>query len=137
MRFNDVQISLEQYIKDNWTATPLAFENVPLNSDLYNQFVQMHVVFGDSIQRSITNCFRVLGLLVLSIYVRPAEGMTAALTTADQLSALLVSTEVVAVPPHTAPVVQLKTPDLHKGSKEEQGWVKVQLSCPFHYDLEI
>jgi hypothetical protein len=137
MQFDRVQTSLEAYIQSIWTTTTISFENIAFNSDMYDEFVAMRVVFGDTVQRSITGCYRVMGLLILSIYVRPATGVSQALVYADQLSALLVAAQISPVPPHTAPVVQLIAPDLYKGAKEENGWVKVQLSCPFHYDLEI
>lgn len=137
MKYNEVQVSLEKLLQSLWTATPLSFENVEFNSSIYNEFVQVNVVMGEGSKRAMQNCYRVVGLLILTVYVRPAVGLTQALTYADQLTSVLTSREVVATPPSAAPVVQLKTPDLYKGTKEENGWVKVQLSFPFHYDLEI
>lgn len=138
MMYDRVQTSLETFVQTNWTTTPLSFDNVPFNSDAVDEFVDCSIVFGDSMKTSLpAKDYRVIGLLILTVYVKPATGVARATTLASNLSTMVVSAAVQPVLPHTAPVVQLKDPVLHTNFREQSGWVKAQISCPFYYDLEI
>jgi hypothetical protein len=128
---------IEKYVQDNWTSTPLSFENSPVNGDLYEEMVDAKVVLGDGLQKSIDKCVRVVGLLLLTIKVRPDTGITKALQYAGQLALLFVKKNLTPSVPGASPTAEFKVPDLKKGDKVADGWVWVQLSCPFHYDLEI
>jgi hypothetical protein len=138
MMFDKVQTSLEAFVQTNWTATPLSFDNVAFNSDGVDEFVDCTIVFGETVKRSLpAKDYRVFGLLILTAYVKPATGAARAMTLASDLSVMVVSTAVQPVPPLVAPSVQLQNPSLYKNFREQSGWVKAQISCPFYYDLEI
>lgn len=138
MKFRDVQQSLEEFVKANWTATNLQYENVAFNADLYEEFTRTTVAFGETEKRSAASgCYRVTGLLMLTLFGRAASGSNRLLSLADTACTMLASVIVSPVPPLTAPKVQMLTPSVHKDFKERDGWIFVQVSCPFYYDLEL
>lgn len=138
MKYDVVQQSLEEFVVANWPHTALQFDNVAFNSDLYDEFTRCTVVFGEGLQRSVTKgCYRQPGLLILSIYTKPATGTSRVLELATLAATMMTSVIVHSTPPLDAPKVNLKVPDLFKSVKEQSGWVFAQVSCPFYYDLEI
>lgn len=138
MKFDAVQQSIEEFVIANWTHTALQFENVPFNSDIYDEYTRVNVVYGDSVQRSVTaGCYRVPGLIMFSIFEKPATGSARMLELATLAANLLVSKMIYPVPPLDSPVVKMHVPMLHKEYRETGGWVFMQVSCPFYYDLEI
>lgn len=38
--------------------------------------------------------------------------------------------------PLEAPVVKMFEPSMYSDTKERDGWIMAQMSCPFYYDLE-
>lgn len=138
MKFSPVQQSLEEFWASSWNYTAVQYENTPFDSELYNEYVRMSVAMNDSMSRTVTRgCYRVVGMFFVSIFVKPAVGSARALELADNASLLLVHKVVQSIAPLVAPKVNLKVPDLLKDFKERDGWVMVQVSCPFYYDLEI
>lgn len=137
MKYDVVQQSIEEFVKTNWTATAVQYDNVDFKSDLYQEYMQCTVVFGEGSQRSVTKgCYRQVGLLLLTIKTKPGTGSARKLELAKLAAEMVVSVVVQAVPPLIAPAVNLKTPDLFNDNKERDGWVMAQVSCPFYYDLE-
>lgn len=137
MQYDRAQSLLEQYVQDNWTDTALQFDNVPFNSDLYREYVRCSVVFGESVQRTVTaGSYRQIGLLVLSVFTKPGEGSARSLELANALSLLLTSKVVRSI---DTPIlaINLKAPDVFRDLIGKTGWVMVQLSIPFYYDLEL
>lgn len=138
MKYAQVQQSLEEYFGSNWTETSIQNENAPFDSELYDEYVRLTLQFGDGLSRTVgIGCYRVIGLFIVSIFVRPSVGTARALALADTVSGLLVHKVVRPVAPLEAPAVNLKVPDLTKNFRERDGWVMAQVSCPFYYDLEI
>lgn len=138
MKFRDVQQSLEEFVKTNWTATALQFENMPFSADLYEEFARLNLAYGEALKRAAASgCYRVQGLLMFTLFGRAASGSNRLLTLADTACTMLASVIVSPVPPLTAPKVQMFTPSVHKDFKERDGWIFVQVSCPFYYDLEL
>lgn len=138
MRFAAVQQSLEQYIKDAWSLTDVAYDNVGFNSDLFTEYIRCNVLFGPGKQITITaGCYRQPGVLALSCFVKPAIGRARLLQLADAAATLVTGVRVNAVSPHVAPVVNLKAPDLYVNDVERSGWIMAQVSSPFYYDWSI
>jgi hypothetical protein len=139
MKYNNVQTLVEQYAKDTFASLniQLAYENAEFNPTLYTKYVQMTVRFGDSFQRAVENCYRVVGILLLDIKTRPGTGKVESLTLADQLAPFFVKKILVATPPLTAPVVQFMVPELVKGANESNGWMVDHYSCPFYFNVEF
>ena len=124
-------------MKTNWTQTAIQYDNVAFNSDIYTEYLQMTVVFGEGFSRSVTKgCYRQVGLLLLTAKTKPAIGSKRKLELARLAAEMVVSVVVNPVLPLIAPTVNLKTPDLFNDNQERNGWVMAQVSCPFYYDLE-
>lgn len=137
MKYDVVQQSLEEFVKANWTETAIQYDNVAFNSDIYTEYLQMTVVFGEGFSRTVTQgCYRQVGLLLLTVKTKPGIGSARKLELAKLAAEMVISVVVQPVPPLIAPAVKLKTPDLFNDNKERDGWVMAQVSCPFYYDLE-
>ena len=138
MNYDIVQKSLEEFVLANWTETAVQYDNVAFNSDIYTEYLRCSIVFGDGAQRSVTaGCYRVVGLLILSAFVKPSIGTSRLLQLASIASTMVVSKIVSPTPPVERPKVNLKVPDMYPDFQEHSGWVMAQVSCPFYYDLEI
>lgn len=138
MKYDVVQQSLEEFVQTNWSETAVQYDNVAFNSDIYTEYMRCSIVFGDGVQRAVTaGCYRVVGLLILSSFVKPAIGTVRLMQLASIASTMVVSKIVSPAPPLPGPKVNLKVPDMYPDFKEHSGWVMAQVSCPFYYDLEI
>jgi len=137
VKYDAVQQSIEEFVRTNWTATAIQYDNVAFNSDIYTEYLQLTVVFGEGHSRAVTKgCYRQVGLLLLSARTKPGIGSSRKLQLARLAAEMVISTVVQPVPPLVAPSVNLKTPDLFNDNQERHGWVMAQVSCPFYYDLE-
>ena len=137
MKYDVVQQSMEEFVKTNWTETAIQYDNVAFNSDIYTEYLQLTVVFGEGFSRTVTQgCYRQMGLLLLTVKTKPGIGSARKLELANLAAEMVISVVVQPVPPLIAPAVNLKTPDLFNDNKERDGWVMAQVSCPFYYDLE-
>lgn len=135
MKFAQVQQSIEEYIQAQWTATQVAFDNAGFNSDLYDQYLRCNVLFGEGAKRTITvGCYRQIGVLMLTVFVKPAVGRARLLELANIAATLVTDVRVGATLPLVAPVVNLKVPDLILDNTERSGWVQANVSSPFYYD---
>lgn len=137
MKYDVVQQSLEEFVAANWSQTAVQYDNVAFKSDLYQEYLQCTVVFGEGFSRTVTKgCYRQVGLLLLTVKTKPGTGSARKLELAKLAAEMVLSVVVQPVPPLVAPVVNLKTPELFNDNKERDGWVMAQVSCPFYYDLE-
>lgn len=137
MKYDVVQQSLEEFVAANWSETTVQYDNVSFKSDLYQEYLQCTVVFGEGSSRTVTKgCYRQVGLLLLTVKTKPGTGSARKLELARLASEMVLSVVVQPVLPLIAPAVNLKTPDLFNDNKERDGWVMAQVSCPFYYDLE-
>lgn len=138
MKYNVVQQSLEEFVKTNWTETAVQYDNVAFNADIFTEYVQCNIVFGEGSARTITKgCYRQVGLLILTVKTKPGLGSARKLELASIAAEMMTSVVVQPVSPLIAPAVNLKTPDLFNDSKERDGWVMAQVSCPFYYDWSV
>lgn len=137
MKYDVVQQSIEKFVQTTWTATPgIQFDNVAFNSEIYTEFLRCNIVFGDGLSRSMTQgYYRQIGLLILSIFTKPAIGSARKLELATIAADMVRHRVVLPVSPLVAPAVNLKVPDLFNDNKERDGWVMAQVSCPFYYDF--
>lgn len=137
MKYDVVQQSLEEFIKANWTQTEIQYDNVAFNSDLYNEFLRCNVLFGDSASRTVTKgCYRQTGILILSVFTKPAIGSARKMVLATIAANLINDAVVSPTPPLVAPKVNLLEPSMHNDNKERDGWVMAQLSTAFYYDFQ-
>lgn len=140
MKYDVVTQSLEEDFRNRWVMTPtdaIQFDNVPFNSVLYNEYVAFTVKFGEAFKRSLpAGCYRQPGLLMVSVFVKPATGPARKLALATVAAEMYLNAVIQAQEPLVAPVVKMFEPTLYDDSKDRDGWVMAQMSCPFYYDLE-
>jgi hypothetical protein len=143
VKYDVVNQSLEEYVQANWSDTDIQFDNVAFNADFYTEYMRCTIVFGDTDapersngQRSVVpRCYRVMGFVLLDVFVKPAIGVVRMLELGTIAANLLRSKAVHPVAPLQAPVVNFQTPTLTKNTVERHGWVSAQVSAPFYYDF--
>lgn len=137
MQYDRAQRTIEEFVQNSWDATALQFDNVPFNSDLYREYVRCTVLFGEGYSRSVVaGCYRQTGLLLTTVYGKPGEGSARILELSSTLAELLTS-KVAKSSDLPSLAVNIKVPDFFRDLSGKSGWVFVQLSFPFYYDLEI
>jgi hypothetical protein len=137
VKYDVVQQSLEEFVQINWTYTAVQYDNIAFNSDIYHEYVRSSVIFGEGSSRSVTKgCYRQAGLLIITVFTKPAIGTARKLELANLAAEMMRHFVVLPISPLIAPAVNLKVPDLFNDPKEQSGWVQAQVSCPFYYDLE-
>jgi len=137
MNYAAVQKLIESHLQDVWTATALAFENQPFNTDVYDEFSRATVQFGDTILQSLgARCYRTVGILFMDFFVRPGVGAHRLVELSDAATGLLTGLTLNAVLPDVAPAVNFIEPSLSKNFAERTGWVSAQLRLTFYFDTE-
>lgn len=133
MKFAEIQSTLETYFQSQWTATPLAFENVIFDSSAEKEFVRFSLQYGQSVLRAIGGvCYRQIGVAFVQIFIRPSIGVDRINKLADLASNILTNVQV----PLSGKFIQLNMPSLSSRSAERDGWVMATLSVPFYFDSE-
>lgn len=136
MKYADIQKSIEAYFNSNWTATEVTFENAPFETELYSEFVRLSVRFGDTVRRSIGDqCYRIPGILIVQIFVRPGIGIDRVVKLSDIVAGLFTSEQVLMS--NTGDFIQFDTPSLNKITTEYMGWIQANVSFNFYHDLRI
>lgn len=137
MKYDAVQQSLEEFVQAQWSETAVQYDNAPFNSDLYSEFSQFTIVFGDADKTTVTDsgCYRVIGAVIFTVCTKPAQGSQRLLELAALAADLFRSKTVLPIAPLVAPGIVLKTPSLFKDLQERSGWVRAELTTPFFYDI--
>lgn len=136
MRYAEIQKSIEQYFSTNWTETAKTFENAPFDSEIYNEFSRLSVRFGTIERRSLgISCFRVPGVAIIQLFVRPGIGINRLVELSDTATALFMNT---AIPmDSTGDYIQFNTASLNKMAAEYNGWIQANVSITFYHDIRI
>ena len=121
---------IEKRLNDNWALTRVAYENVPFpiaRSD--ESWVNCRIFEENATRRNVGNpgCHRVLGLIVLSIYVPTSTGTNEARDIADQLAALFRDKQFGGI------TCQEAVPR-NQGELDGSGWYQYDLSIRFYWD---
>ena len=132
MRYDHVQSVIDKQFQDNWTATALAFENQPFNTDIYEEFTRITVQFGDSILMALgTRCYRTPGIVFVDFFVRPGVGSNRITQLAKMVTDLFIGTII-----GDEVKIYFLEPSLSKNYAERTGWVSAQLRLSFYFDSE-
>ena len=87
--YDEVRVALETQFKDNWTDTPISWENAPIDIE-EDEFVRFTIVwFGASNQTFGTTDTRKTGQIGVQIFVPRDVGSGAATRYADGVAAIL------------------------------------------------
>jgi hypothetical protein len=139
LKYGEVQQSIEEFVKTNWETagtTAVQYENVAFNSEMYNEFAKLSIIFGQAVARTVTEgCYRQPGLVMMSVFVKPSVATKRLNQLADIAADLFKSTRIVSTPPLNAPKVVCKVPSMMKDLNEKMGWVMASVTVPFYYDL--
>lgn len=130
--------SLEEYVQGNWDLCPVVFENEPVpdaNLDYYARFTVLYgvnrgICLGDPFER------RQVGVLYMSLFARPATGMAKLNQLSSQVSQLFLGKIIRPSIEGTAPVVNVRDPQLTTDPNAKDNWVKAVVSFDFYFDTE-
>jgi Bacteriophage related domain of unknown function len=138
MKYDVVTQSIQAWFATAWgTTTQVQYDNTPLEVSNLTEYVQFTIRFGESIKRSLPQgCYRQFGLVIVTVKVKPDQASQRKLNLATAAAELLLNETVQPVSPLVAPSVRMREPDLFDDTRERDGWVMAQVSCPFYYDLE-
>lgn len=82
--------TIETYLNDGWTETPIAWENAPFEIPTSDPWIRATVIFHDNINAGLgSSCVLASGMIVIQIFVRYDTGTGRAIEIADALIALL------------------------------------------------
>ena len=118
---------VETHLKDNWTQTPISFENVYFEQQDGQPFIEVIIMPDTGNQASLGEkaLNRWTGSIIISVYVPLGQGSSAAFRLADDITQLFYRfTEdgFTAWTAHTVP------------SEELGQWYKVDVNIPYQYD---
>ena len=140
MKYDVVKQSLEEDFRRRWSETELEaiqFENVAFNSQMYREYVSFTVRFGEAFKRSLpVGCYRQPGIVIITVFTASGVGSARKLQLITKAAEMYVNAVIRPQDPLEAPVVNMFEPSMFDDSKERDGWVMAQMSCPFYYDLE-
>lgn len=121
------QEDLETHFQTNFTSTPVEFENAPLDISTLTEYVRHVIRFGAGKVTSLSGgCFRYQGAVIVQIFVKPGVGLARPMELADTISGL-----------YRAAVIgghMFGVPEVTKHPAGGQGWVQVQVYCPFYFE---
>lgn len=88
MNYLQEKSAIEQYFQQNWTHTPIMFENKSYTGD--DDWVRISIQHGDSFQASMGDnpAFRVIGVVNVQIFTKTDTGSGRALELVDFVDAL-------------------------------------------------
>lgn len=85
-----VSSAIESYINDNWSVTPIAWENAPFEMPETDPWIRVTVVFHDNSNAGLgSSCVLYQGTIAVQIFTRYDTGTGRAIAIADALIALL------------------------------------------------
>ncbi len=127
MNFLEEQIEIESYFKDNWSYTPIAYDNVEFVPNDFTEWVRFVVRNGNARQTSIAGDnpgFRYYGVIYVQIFTRADTGTGRALELADYVTVLFRSASVNGI--------QFKTPSITRVGNMEDAWFQINVDCPYY-----
>jgi hypothetical protein len=115
---------LEKFLQDNWTATPIAFDNVQFNEVRDIPFIRMQTEWADSYYAGV-NRERFEGYIFITIYVAANQGIKESAELADEIINLYKAL--------TEPHLIIKAArNVRIGQIKE--WYQRNVVIPFQYD---
>ena len=130
MSFAVVRRLFESRIKDNWTATSVAYENIPFEPTLGQNFISLHTLFSDGSQISLgdTALNRWLGMFQIDVFVPLNQGTQSGWTMVDTILTLFYHYEEFGLVCKTGYAQSLG---------QEGEWYRFVVTIPFQYDEEM
>jgi len=133
MSFADERQAVEARLSDNWTTTPIAYENVPFSEPSNGRYVAVHVLTGQGTQEDICPSprHRYQGLIQIRITVPANEGTELAKSYADTISALFRS---VSFSAGSSGTILCRTPSILSLGVQD-GQFTLVISVPYQRDV--
>jgi hypothetical protein len=133
MSFADERQAVEARLSDNWTTTPIAYENVPFSEPSNGRYVAVHVLTGQGTQEDICPSprHRYQGLIQIRITVPANEGTELAKSYADTISALFRS---VSFSAGSSGTILCRTPSILSLGIQD-GQFTLVISVPYQRDV--
>lgn len=90
MSFAGERQAIEKRLSDNWTTTPIQFDNVAFSAPADNTYVSLTIINGDADQIELgeTPVHRHIGVITIQVFVPVENGTNTARSYADSLAAI-------------------------------------------------
>ena len=132
MPFESMTRSIETRFAANYSATPIAYANVPFEPPSNSPWVRLTVNYGDGLAGSLGWPNNVLrrdnGLIVIQVFVPVETGSQAAMALIDQIYPIYEHTLFDDIVPATASVSATGVSD---------GWQQFNVTIPFRRDRYV
>ncbi len=129
MSYQTTHNAIRKRLKDNWTTTPIAYQNVEFTPPVGDTgWVRLTVEDADAFQASMggtTNFYRHPGLIIVSVFVPLNRGDKQALEYADSISAIFRSWQTTGIRFYAPTVKRIGADDK---------WYHVNVVVPFERD---
>lgn len=126
MSLSQIQQDIEIHFCNNWTETPVFYQNVAYNED--EEFIRVNILTGTRYQASLggtVNTYRIPGVVIIQIFCPLNKSTIRSLYLSDLIITFLQSQVIGSV--------NLKTPYISfQGS--EKSFYQVNMTCPFYVD---
>lgn len=126
MGISQLQYDIESHFSDNWTETPVVYQNIAYNE--MTEFIRVTILSGPREQASLgcnNNTYRTTGVVIIQVFTPKNTGTKRALDIVDMLIAFLQSKVI--------GTVNFKTPYISFQNIVDS-FYQVNLNCPFYVD---
>jgi hypothetical protein len=126
MSLSQIQRDIETYFSNNWTETPVYYQNVAYSEA--SEFIRLTILSGKRFQASLgntVNTYRTPGVIIVQIFCPKNRGTTRALNISDLIITFLQSKVIGSV--------NLKTPFISFQNIVDS-FYQVNMTCPFYVD---
>lgn len=121
-----VRQAIEERLANNWTATPIAMDNVYFSPPANSPFIRLTIIMGTENQVSMLNGYRLSGFIDVGIFAPEGTGTAASYTYADNICTLFRGQEFSGVTCRGATTTRIPSAD--------KGWLQLNVSIPFFYN---
>ena len=128
MSLATIEQVIQTRLKDNWTDTPIDWQNTEFLPTMQEAFVRVTIIPGSEDQIGIgdaDNMYRKVGVVFFSVFVPKNEGSRPAWTHVDNLMVLFRGLEVSGI--------RFRNSEFNEVG-EAEGWFQVNLSIAFESD---
>lgn len=132
MSFDLERQNIEQRLLDNFTACPIQFENIDLNTQGLTNWVALEIEHGRGQKISLAppgqGLFRQTGVIQISVFQKPGTGSKMVKSLADQIAGIFRDAEFDGI--------HCREPYLHRVG-DADGWYQIMVLVPYYRDEVI
>lgn len=125
MSFAQERQSIENRFKDNWTATDVAYDNVPFNPPTDSEWVRLNILNGDSACRAINKRVRHTGIISVQIFAPVGTGTQTSREYADTVYSIFNNLRFDDIVTDVPSIVTIA---------DDKVWLQTNITVPYYRD---